>query len=232
MPRKFVITDIHGCAATFRKMVVEEIKLEKEDELYLLGDYIDRGIDSKGVLDFIFSLIEQGYNIYCLRGNHEEFLLEARDNLRVFRGWIMYNGGDTTLKSFGVETVKDIPEKYYDFIRRLPYYFEVDNYLMVHAGFNFMSSDPFEDKEAMVMIRNFAIDYDFLAGRRIIHGHTPTRLAQVLSNVKNPEAVEVNLDAGCVYNNVPDLNHLVALELNEWKLFSIHCIDEIPGPSL
>lgn len=225
MPRKFVITDIHGCAATFRKMVVEELRLKKEDELYLLGDYIDRGIDSKGVFDFIFDLIERGYNIHCLRGNHEEFLIEARDNLRVFQGWTTKNGGDKTLKSFGADTVKNIPEKYFNFIQNLPYYFEVDNFLMVHAGFNFMSHDPFEDKEAMVMIRNFTIDYDFLAGRKIIHGHTPTRLAQIVANVKNPDAVEINLDAGCVYNDVPDLNHLVALELNEWKLYVVDCVD-------
>lgn len=228
MPRKFVITDIHGCAATFQKLVVETLQLKLDDELYLLGDYIDRGVNSKGVIDFIFDLIESGHQVKCLRGNHEEFLLLARDNLMEFQFWVVNNGGDTTLKSFGVETVKDIPKRYYDFFNELPYYFEVDNFLLVHAGFNFNSHTPFEDKDAMLMIRNFKIDYDMLAGRKIIHGHTPTRLAQIRANIENQKAVEFNLDAGCVYRNVPDLNHLVALELTEWKLTAIPCIDDKP----
>lgn len=227
MFRKFVVTDIHGCAATFRKMVLEVLQLHREDELYLLGDYIDRGIDSKGVFDFIFDLSDKGFKVHCLRGNHEEFFLEAKHNIEVFQNWVMNNGGDTTLRSFGVETVKEIPGRYYDFLKELPYYFEVDHYLLVHAGFNFLSHHPFEDKNAMVSIRDFPIDYDVLDGRKIIHGHTPTRLTQIVSNIKNQDAVEFNLDAGCVYQNVPDLSNLVALELNDWKLYSTPCIDEI-----
>lgn len=226
MPRKFVITDIHGCATTFQKLVVEALQLTTDDELFLLGDYIDRGIDSKGVIDFIFDLRDSGHHVHCLRGNHEEFLLLAKDNLREFQHWVVHNGGDTTLKSFGVETVKEIPEQYLRFFSDLPYYFEVGNFLLVHAGFNFNSHAPFEDKAAMIMIRNFKIDYDMLAGRKIIHGHTPTRLAQIRANLEDSDAVEFNLDAGCVYRNVPDLNHLVALELNEWKLTAIPCVDE------
>lgn len=228
MFRKFVVTDIHGCAATFRKMVLDVLELQKEDELYLLGDYIDRGIDSRGVFDFIFDLKDSGLKVHCLRGNHEDFFLEAKHDLRVFQNWVMNNGGDTTLRSFGVETVKEIPDKYYDYVAELPYFFEVDHFLLVHAGFNFLSSHPFEDKEAMVSIRDFPIDYDVLDGRKIIHGHTPTRLAQIVSNIENPDAVEFNLDAGCVYQNVPDLHNMVALELTQWKLYSTPCIDEIP----
>ena len=225
MPRKFIITDIHGCAATFEKLVVEVLQIKTDDELYLLGDYIDRGVNSKGVIDLIFDLRDTGHQVHCLRGNHEEFLLLAKDNLREFQHWMVHNGGETTLKSFGVETVKQIPEKYLRFFNDLPYFFEVDNFLLVHAGFNFSSHSPFEDTEAMIMIRNFKIDHEVLAGRKIIHGHTPTRLAQIRANIENPEAVEFNLDAGCVYTHVPDLGHLVALELNEWKLTTIRCID-------
>lgn len=228
MPRKFVVTDIHGCAGTFRKLVLEVLQLQKADQLYLLGDYIDRGIDSKAVFDFIFDLNDKGFNVHCLRGNHEEFLLEAKHNIKAFQHWVTNNGGDTTLRSFGADTVNQIPDKYYDFINELPYYLEVDRFLLVHAGFNFLSHHPFDDKEAMVSIRDFAIDYDFLDGRKIIHGHTPTRLAQIVSNVENQDAAEFNLDAGCVYQNVPDLHNMVALELNQWKLYSTSCIDEIP----
>lgn len=228
MSRKFVITDIHGCAATFRKLVKEKIRLSRGDELYLLGDYIDRGSDSKGVLDFIFELEEQGYAIHCLRGNHEEFLLYSLKDPGEFEHWKTRNGGNTTLKSFGVEQPRDIPDKYLRFINQLPYFFEVDNFLLVHAGFNFDSVNPFEDKQAMLMIRNFRIDLDFLKGRKIIHGHTPTQLSQIIANIENPDAIAVNLDAGCVYDGIPGLNCLVALELQDWKLYVEECVDRVP----
>jgi len=228
MSRKFVITDIHGCASTFKKLVKEKIKLSKNDELFLLGDYIDRGPDSKGVLDFIIELQRDNYRVKCLRGNHEEFLLYALRDEREFYHWKTRNGGATTLRSFGVSTVQDIPVQYINFIQQLPYYFETEEYLMVHAGFNFEVDDPFEDKQAMLMIRNFKIDTDFLNGRKILHGHTPTQLSQIITNVENRDALEINLDAGCVYDSVPDMNYLVALELNKWKLYVENCIDEIP----
>ena len=227
MSKRFVITDIHGCAATFRKMVEEELRPSREDELFLLGDYIDRGPDSKGVLDFIFELRDEGYKVNCLRGNHEQFMLDAREDLDAFQHWVVYNGGETTLKSFGANTVKDIPERYLELVENLPYFFELQDFLMVHAGFNFKAEDPFEDKEAMLMIRNFWIDHEWLGKRRIIHGHTPSRISEIRANIDNHEAVEINLDAGCVYNTVPDMNKLVALEFNDWQLFVLDCVDEI-----
>jgi len=56
LARHFAISDIHGCVKTFKKLVIDIINLSKEDKLYLLGDYINKGPDSKGVIDFIFTL--------------------------------------------------------------------------------------------------------------------------------------------------------------------------------
>ena len=226
MAKKYVITDIHGCSQTFRKLVYE-IGPEKDDDIYLLGDYIDRGPDSRDVFDFIFELKAQNFRVHCLRGNHEQFLLDALDDMEEFQNWVTRNGGDTTLKSFGANNVREIPRKYLDFVSGLPYYFDIGRFLLVHAGFNFYSSDPFSDKEAMIMIRNFVIDYDILGDRKIIHGHTPTRLSQIVKNLEDSDADVFNLDAGCVYKQASDMNHLVALELEEWKLFVVDCVDNI-----
>jgi len=76
--KKYVISDIHGCAKTF-KALVDRISFSREDELYLLGDYIDRGPDSKGVIDHIWDLLETGYTVHCLTGNHEQMFLHAID---------------------------------------------------------------------------------------------------------------------------------------------------------
>ena len=89
---KYAISDIHGCIATF-KTLLDKIKFSKEDELYLLGDYIDRGPDSKGVIDHIWYLQKSGYQVHCLRGNHENMLLQEVINpIHYYNGRIIVHG--------------------------------------------------------------------------------------------------------------------------------------------
>ena len=97
MPRRFAIADIHGCAQTFNQLL-EKLELEKQDQVYLLGDYIDRGPDSKGVLDAIMNLIAAGYSIRPLLGNHEKLFINAFKNLEDCNHWRLYGAPDT-LKS-------------------------------------------------------------------------------------------------------------------------------------
>jgi serine/threonine protein phosphatase 1 len=75
MVRKFFIGDIHGCSRTFRKLITDEINIRKNDEIYCVGDYTDRGGDSKGVASLILKIREQNYKINPLRGNHEQMLI-------------------------------------------------------------------------------------------------------------------------------------------------------------
>lgn len=77
MKRTFVIPDIHGCCRTFRQLLFHRLELQKTDTLYLLGDYIDRGPDSKGVIDTILELQRDGYDVQAIKGNHEEMLIET-----------------------------------------------------------------------------------------------------------------------------------------------------------
>ncbi len=111
---RFAITDIHGCALTLKALVEEKLKLKKEDELYLLGDLVNKGPDSKGVLDYIRHLQKEQYQVTCLRGNHDQMLLDA------------YHKGDKatnlspeekkmTLASFGIAAYDELPKKYYNF---------------------------------------------------------------------------------------------------------------------
>lgn len=75
MGNRWVIPDIHGCFKTFKSLVEREIGLTKEDTLYLLGDYIDRGENSKEVIDYIIHITEESYNVNYLIGNHENIVL-------------------------------------------------------------------------------------------------------------------------------------------------------------
>ena len=117
MSRIIAIGDIHGCAKTLHKLVIDEIRIRKSDTIYCIGDYIDRGPDSKGVIDFILDLRKQGYQIRTLRGNHEELMMESGEDDQAYKDWVR-NGGDATLKSFGVSSYADFLPEYKDFFNR------------------------------------------------------------------------------------------------------------------
>src|SRR6478736_5094582 len=112
--RVFAISDIHGCAKTFVSLVEKVIKLTREDKLFLLGDYIDRGPDSKGVIDYIIQLEQKGFDVTALRGNHEEMLLKGITDSH-FLEMFLKNGGDKTLEGFGVKHPKELPIEYLTF---------------------------------------------------------------------------------------------------------------------
>lgn len=220
----YAITDIHGCAKTFRKLITEIIKLEKTDHLYLLGDYIDRGPDSKGVIDFIFELREQGYHVTTLRGNHEQMLLESHKSPRHYQGWVM-NGGGATLESFGAKGILQIPRPYLKFFSELDYYAETDTAFLVHAGFNFDHPNFLEDTQAMMWLRNMKIDHDALKGKHVVHGHTPTPLTEIRKMVDNKET-EINIDNGCKWAEMAVMGNLLALDLDTLELFVQENIEE------
>jgi len=133
--RVFAIGDIHGCFNSFKKLIEQKIQLTKSDKLVLLGDYIDRGSQSKEVIDYIIELIEKDFDIVPLRGNHEQMLLDAFFDDGHIPIWI-FNGGNETLKSFGINSLKKLETKYLDFFGSLQFFFEFEAYLLVHAGFN------------------------------------------------------------------------------------------------
>lgn len=204
MPQ-FAISDIHGCAKTFDALL-NEIQFSPSDELYLLGDYIDRGPDSKGVIDRILQLQQDGYQVHCLMGNHEQMVLEAcMPHGEVSHDTWIHNGGMATLESFGL--TKDspptlIPNPYLEFFTNLRLYLETNGYLLVHAGINFQGTDPLDDAFGLLWIRDFydTIDYNWLDGRVIIHGHTPRAAAMIKFQLKNlPRLSVLNIDAGCVF---------------------------------
>ena len=224
--RKIVVGDIHGCSKTFRTLVSEVIKLSRKDTLILLGDYINKGPDSKSVLDFIIALKKDGYEVIAIRGNHEELLSKAwDDDNAALKEWLK-KGGAETLKSFGVHSHEDIPEIYKEKIKRMGYYLEMDEAFIVHAGFNFETDDPFADKDAMLNIRDFIPDENFLKGKKIIHGHTPVSLEEVKKQILD-NSQKINIDAGCVFSEKEGKGYLVAIELGSWKLYETKNIEEL-----
>lgn len=208
MGRIFAIGDIHGCSQTLKKLIFEKIVLTKNDILYFIGDYIDRGHDSKGVIDFILELQSDGFNVFTLRGNHEQMMLDSLHDMYAMKMW-MDNGGNITLQSFGINSLAEIDEKYWSFFHDTMLCFNTENYIFVHAGLNFERKNILEDKDAMLWIRDFEPEQPSLEDKIMVHGHTPIALAQVLLQKDNC----INIDAGCVYKNRSKMGNLVAIEL-------------------
>lgn len=212
--RKFAISDIHGCASTFRALL-EKIELTPTDQLFLLGDYVDRGPDSKGVIDYILELREKGFWVKCLKGNHEERMQVARTSSTVNEIWLR-SGGQAALESFGVDAVRNIPQKYWHFIDQLETFHVEGPYLMVHAGLNFKLENPMDDHHAMLWIRDWYrdINYNWLKDKIILHGHIQftcqeiEAARQALSNKK-----VLGIDCGCSTRDVPGRGYLCAFEL-------------------
>lgn len=222
MPR-YAITDIHGCARTFKALVQDQLQLNKNDELYLLGDLVNKGPDSKGVIDFVLHLQKQNYQVHCLRGNHDQMLLKS-----VRKGKKALNltsiEQELVLQSFGITGFEHLPDKYTDFLGSLPYYLELPDYFLVHAGFDFKQDDIFSDKEAMLNIRDYKPEWERLGHKKLLHGHTPTPLHSIKKSTSHKDQ-KLNLDAGCVYYKNAAYGNLIALDLDTHQLFIQSNID-------
>jgi serine/threonine protein phosphatase 1 len=214
--RQIAVGDIHGCAKTFRKLIWDELQLTSNDHLILLGDIIDRGPDSKGVIDEILNIKNRGFRVQILQGNHEEMMINASQSNESNDYWLR-NGGQETLDSFGVKHVSEIPTSYLDFIRFTELYIETADTIFVHAGLNFNKSDPFSDYDSMKWIRKMEIDPSKIGNRAIVHGHVPAPLPLLLKVRK----FNINIDAGCVYKDYPGLGNLLAYDVTNKKFYAV-----------
>lgn len=238
MPKTWIIPDIHGCSKTLRALFDHYISPSKEDHLYFLGDYIDRGPDSKGVIDYLIGLQDEGFNLDLIRGNHEESCVGAymeEQTLRSFLGIRAYNaskaawkrfGGRETMQSFGISNLNDMPVRYIDWMEQQPAYILLEKYLLVHAGLDYSLDNPLEDEHAMLWMRDFDPKPDKIGGRILVHGHVPVSLDQIFMLADDPASFgHIDLDNGVYMAGREGYGNLVALELNTMQLFSQHNID-------
>lgn len=217
--RLFAIGDIHGCFDQLRRLVENSINPTRNDRIILIGDYIDRGPYSKEVIDYIIDLQSDDYDIIPLMGNHEAMLLDALD-IGDSSLWL-WNGGVDTLKSFNINSLNELDKKYIHFFENLRWYYDLDNFLFVHAGFNDSMKNPFEDKQSMVWIRKENYYNPVLKDRIIVHGHTPVP-AEVLKNDIICNSRVINIDTGCVYSG-DGLGRLTAIEMYSGVIYFAEC---------
>jgi Calcineurin-like phosphoesterase len=135
MSRLLAIGDVHGCL-TALDTLLGFVQPTSDDQLVFLGDYVDRGPDSKGVLNRLIEL-QRSHQVVFLRGNHEIMMLGARNGRDDFRFWFAC-GGAEAMESYarpnGIVTLDDIPGSHWQLLERCVDWYETDTHIFVHAG--------------------------------------------------------------------------------------------------
>jgi serine/threonine protein phosphatase 1 len=192
----YAVGDIHGCAHLLDKLHeqilrdAENVRCERRVVIYL-GDYVDRGPDSRGVVSRLLDGPLDGFETHFLMGNHEEFLLDFLEDVEAGPGWL-FNGGHATLMSYGVdlgsgleldrtslekiqqEFLERLPAAHLDFYRELEFSCVEGDYFFVHAGVRPGVDLQNQSDEDMLWIRDEFLNADDDFGKIVVHGHTIT----------------------------------------------------------
>jgi serine/threonine protein phosphatase 1 len=134
--RILAIGDIHGCTIAFDTLLAA-VKLQPDDQIITLGDYVDHGPNSKGIINRLIALHETG-QLVALRGNHELAMLAARNSDKHEMIWIC-GGGDKTLVSYSLANdelnIANIPNTHWNFLQNVCVnWYEIDTHFFVHAN--------------------------------------------------------------------------------------------------
>lgn len=190
--RLLAIGDIHGCLAQLQNLLAR-VAPTRNDQVVFLGDYVDRGPDSAGVVDKLIDFRQQLPQTVFLRGNHEQMMLDflAGRNTALF----LMNGGDATIASYRARHLWPIPAAHADFLRKLKDRHETDRFIFVHAGLRPGVPLPEQQTDDLLWIRQDFLQSDYDWGKTVVYGHTP--LEQPLLT-----ETRAGLDTGCVYGRV------------------------------
>ena len=217
------IGDIHGCAASLEALL-EAIDPTDNDHLLFIGDYIDRGPDSRGVIEQLIEL-DETHDCTFLRGNHEALMLNYLD-LGAFNLWRI-NGGITTMQSYISDdgASVEIPEDHEQFVRDTKLYHETNDYFFVHAGLKadmtIKENQEQFGEEVFLWERGHLEASSFAWEKPVVCGHTPH--ADPIDRDKL-----LMIDTGCVYHDQPEMGTLTAVRLPQREFIHVEYADTSP----
>ncbi len=214
--RIFVIGDIHGCPEEL-DVLLGTIRPGASDLVVCLGDYIDRGPDSKAVVERLLALQASGCRCVFLKGNHEDMFLHYAGRHGHFGDAFLFNGGESTLRSYGSVGLagealwQAIPADHRAFFLGLTTTFRWGEFLFVHAGFDPRRPLSDQDEEDLLWIRQEWIQSRHSFGCTVVFGHTPMRQPFLHWPYK------IGIDTGLVYGNA-----LTCLAIPELRFLQVH----------
>ncbi len=205
----YAIGDVHGCCKTL-KALMQKLPYEPDDLLVFMGDYIDRGPDSRGVLEYLIELLDRHRKLVYLRGNHEQMCLDAlkggqADDMAL---WVQ-NGASATLKSYDGH----MDAGHVWMLDAMPLWYETEDYFFCHAGVDPRFSLDQQPKEALLWMREPFIESQQNFGKQVVFGHTVLKQVWVTAN-------KIGIDTGCVYGR-----KLSAIALPDQHVFEEPCCD-------
>jgi serine/threonine protein phosphatase 1 len=209
----FAVGDIHGCYEKLAAMMkILPWNREDGDILVFIGDYVDRGPQSREVVEYLVRLKRRGGNLVFLKGNHEKMLLDYYIQQRDQMLYVA-NGGGETIASYvegGIgRKAFVLPEDHLEFLLGLSLYYETDNYIFVHAGLRDGIPLEKQSEEDLLWIREEFIYSPYDWNRRVVFGHTALETPFVTPG-------KIGIDTGAVYGN-----KLTAVELPRMKFFQV-----------
>jgi serine/threonine protein phosphatase 1 len=214
LPRRFAIGDVHGCLLTLQTLLEDRLRVSPDDEVFLLGDLLNRGPHSAATLDYLMDQRAEGYRWHCLRGNHEQDFLMAYDRGPDFlHPYLAY--------SHSLDLLTDRLHDYLDFCESLPLFLYSPGFVMVHAGLDLTQAAPLSDRDTLLGGFVDLGEHERFQGRRILHGHEVRRLSAIRAGATDRAAV-IGLDNGCVFarprENFDHQGNLCALNLDTFEL--------------
>jgi len=210
----YAVGDIHGRSDLLRRLL-EAIAADaaaasgvRTRTLVFLGDYVDRGPDSKGVIDVLLGGLPDRFEAHFLKGNHEALLLGFLYGATPLEHWLL-NGGEATMASYGVDVDrlvlsgaseeiwrnafrKTLPAAHLTFFKTLELTLPVGDYLFVHAGVRPGVPLTEQGEADLIWIRGQFLDYPGSLGKIVVHGHTPAREPEMRSN-------RIGIDTGACF---------------------------------
>lgn len=210
----YAIGDIHGCLRTLEGLI-EQIDPTSDDHLIFIGDYVDRGPDSRGVIEYLIGLRER-FRCTFLRGNHEAMMLNFIHH-KELELWHI-NGGDSTIASYTTNGRVEIPEDHIEFVRDTVSYHDEPDFFFVHAGLKpdltIMENLQRFSSEVFLWERSHLAATSLVWEKPVVCGHTPQR---------EPIDTEklICIDTGCVYLSYPGYGTLTAVKLPEREMIRI-----------
>lgn len=236
--RTLAISDIHGCLDELNLLLHKVSYDPQQDKLVLLGDYVDRGPNSRGVVEQVKAFKEK-WGVITLRGNHDQMMYDAIvvDSEPLNARWIR-NGARQTLESYcGADFFGEGmgPERYaeakshvknhymhhLEFLGGLDFYHETDTHIFVHAGIN-PQYENWKDQpqDDFIWIREPFFQYPTGRAQKVVFGHTPVSYLHESDGIWfSPMEDKIGIDGGCAFGK--QLHCLEIGEHGEYKMYSV-----------
>lgn len=220
--RIYAVGDVHGNLgelSTLIDFISQERPITEHDLVVFIGDYIDRGPDSRGVIEYLRNFCQKNPNTICLQGNHEEMLLSFLGLSGEHGEFYLANGGTQCLESYGIdptmersEIVRALPKPDIEFIKGLSVGVIVGNYILVHAGIRPEVPLEMQDPHDLRWIRHDFIKNQHRFGKTVVFGHTS------FNELFIDLPYKLGIDTGIAYGNA-----LSIVELTQGLQYQVQC---------